>query len=292
MFGPLIAYLPTPRTRDGEVAVTVLRRYVERAVAAGVGGVAVLGSAGGFAYLEPVQRRSVVETAAEAAGGRVPLLAGIGALRTAEVHAHAAAAEQAGADALLLPTMSYLPLVDDEVVGLYRDVAGAARRPVWAYHNPRTTGVHLSLDVLATVAALPGIGGLKDRGADPAELTDRCAHLLARVPEHVEVGYSGDAFGYRALAAGARSWHSGLAGLLPEPFVAVAAAAAGGDVERADELARPLTGLAELGAQWGVARLAVVLGEVLGLPVGPLPAPLLPPPSAVRDEAERLLAAL
>ena len=48
MFGPLIAYLPTPRTRDGEVAVVVLRRYVERAVAAGVGGVAVLGSAGGF----------------------------------------------------------------------------------------------------------------------------------------------------------------------------------------------------------------------------------------------------
>jgi len=292
VFGTLIAYLPTPRTTDGEVAVPVLRRYAERAVAAGVDGVAVLGSAGGFPYLEPVQRRSVVETAAEAVNGRVPVLAGIGALRTAEVHAHAAAAERAGADALLLPTTSYLPLTDEEVVGLYRDVAAAARRPVWVYHNPRTTGVHLSVDALAAIADLPGVGGLKDRGADAAELTARCTELVARVPASVEVGYSGDGFGYRALAAGARSWHSGLAGLLPEAFVAVARAASAGDMAAADELAGPLGGLAELGARWGVARLAAVLGDALGLPTGPLPVPLLAPPATVRDEAERLLAAL
>ena len=289
MFGSLIAYLPTPRSSDGSVAVEPLQRLVDRAVDAGVDGLAVLGSAGGFAYLDRVDRERVVRAATEAVGGRLPLLAGIGALTTDAVVEHAADAARAGADALLLGTTAYLPLTPDEVVGLYRDVASGAERPVWVYHNPRTTGVEIDTATLARIASIPGVGGMKDRGVDADDLRRRYADLAAHVPAQVEIGFSGDLLGVQGLLAGARSWHCGLAGLLPAPFVAAAAAATRGDAAAAAAELEAIRPWLELSQRWGIARLATLVGPAIGIELGGVPRPLLPPPPHVRDEVERLL---
>jgi len=289
MFGPLVAYLPTPRTADGQVAPEPFQALVDRAVGAGVDGIAVLGSAGGFAYLDRAQRGRVVRAAAEAIDGRVPLLAGIGALTTAAVLEHSADAAGAGADALLLGTTAYLPLTPDEVVGLFRDVAGAAERPVWIYHNPRTTGVEIDVETLARITHLRGIGGTKDRGLDAADLRGRHAALSAAAPAHVEIGFSGDLLGVQGLLAGARTWHCGLAGLLPEPFVAAAAGATAGDERAAAAALEAIRPWLELSQQWGIARLAPLVGRARGIDLGSVPRPLLEPPASVRDEVERLL---
>ncbi|ROS30429.1 dihydrodipicolinate synthase family protein [Cellulomonas sp. PhB150] len=291
MVGPLVAYLPTPRTEDGQVAPGPLQVLVDRAVTAGVDGLAVLGSAGGFAYLDRAQRERVVRAAAEAVDGRVPLLAGIGALTTAAVLEHSSDASAAGADALLLGTTAYLPLTPDEVVGLFREVAGTAERPVWIYHNPRTTGVEIDVQTLARIAHLPGIGGTKDRGTDAADVRRRYAALSASVPAHVEIGFSGDLLGVHGLLAGARTWHCGLAGLLPEPFVAAAAAAVAGDSAAATAQLEAIRPWLELSQQWGIARLAPFVGRARGIDLGTVPRPLLEPPASVLDEVERLLSA-
>lgn len=289
MVGPLVAYLPTPRGADGQVAPAPLQVLVDRAVSAGVDAIAVLGSAGGFAYLERAERARVVRAAAEAVDGRVPLLAGIGALTTAAVLAHSGDAAAGGADALLLGTTAYLPLTPDEVVALFRDVAATAERPVWIYHNPRTTGVEIDVETLVRIAHLPGIGGTKDRGTDAADLRRRYAALSASVPAYVEIGYSGDLLGVQGLLAGARTWHCGLAGLLPEPFVAATAAAVAGDAAAATAQLEAIRPWLELSQQWGIARLAPLVGRARGIDLGTVPRPLLEPPASVRDEVERLL---
>ncbi|WP_029287548.1 dihydrodipicolinate synthase family protein [Cellulomonas sp. HZM] len=286
MVGPLVAYLPTPRAEDGRVLTDALAVLVERAVAAGADAVAVLGSAGGFAYLDRAQRASVVSAAAGAVSGRVPLLAGIGALTTSAAQEHARDAGAAGADGLLLGTPTYLPLTTDEVVGLYRDVAAHAPAPLWAYHNPRTTSVELSVDDVRRIATLPGIAGVKDRGVDADDVRTRVA---AYADLDVEVGISGDLLGVEGLLAGARAWHCGLAGLLPELYVPVARAAAGGDEAAVRAATSSLAPWAELSSTWGVARLAVVLGPLLGLDLGTVPRPLLAPPDHVRERVVALL---
>ncbi|QHT55596.1 dihydrodipicolinate synthase family protein [Cellulomonas sp. H30R-01] len=286
MLGPLAAYLPTPRTADGGVAPGVLAALADRAVAAGADAVAVLGSTGGFAYLNGGDRARVARAAVEAVDGRVPVVCGIGALTTADVLGHAAAARAAGVDAVLLPPMSYLPLTAAEALALYRDVAALAEVPVWIYHNPRTTGLELTVDDLLAIAALPGVGGLKDRGLDVDDVRTRCAALLTGVPAHVEVGFSGDALGSQALLAGARTWHSGLAGVLPGPWVATAAAATAGDAALVDTWTERLAPLTTLGARWGAMRLAGPLARHVGLDLGPLPAPLLDVPAEVRADLD------
>jgi 4-hydroxy-tetrahydrodipicolinate synthase len=290
LLGPLVAYPPTPRTAEGEVAEPALAALVDRAVAAGVDGVAVLGSTGGFAYLDRAQRRRVVEVAAEAVAGRVPLVAGIGATTTEAVLALAGDAATAGATGLLLPPVSYLPLTDDEVVGLYADVARAADRPVWAYHNPATTRFSFSVETLLRVAALPGVGGVKDRGDDAAEIRARAGVLLARTT--VEVGFSGDLLGVEGLLVGARTWHSGLASVLPMSYVALARAGVAGDRAEVDRLLDEVRPVVELALAHGGPRVGHAVGEILGLSTGLLPAPLRPPGADVVVRLEELLARL
>lgn len=289
LFGPLVAYVPTPLTPEGEVDEGTLAVLVDRAREAGVGGVAVLGSTGGYAYLDRAARRRVTEVAAEALAGQGPLMVGVGSLLTRDVLSLAADAHDAGASAILVPPMSYLPLTEAEVVGLFEAVTHATPTPVWAYHNPMTTRFDFSVDMLARVAAIPGVAGLKDRGTDPESVRRRAHRLVAETS--VEVGYSGDAFGYHGLLAGAVSWHSGLAGVLPRHYVEVAAAAAAGDEALAGACMRPLERLAHLAATAGGARVVHAVGEILGLPVGALPAPLARPAVGILEELQAELSA-
>ncbi|MFS0699246.1 dihydrodipicolinate synthase family protein [Cellulomonas sp. 179-A 4D5 NHS] len=290
LLGPLVAYVPTPRSADGALAPDVLGQLVERVVAAGASGVCVLGSVGSFAYLEPATRRAVVAAAVEAAAGRVPVLAGVGALATREVLSLARDAQDAGADALLLPTTAYLPLTDDEVLGLVRDVTETADRPVWIYHNPVTTRYDFSVEALLRAAALPGVGGVKDRAPDADAVRTRAAAVLAGAPAGLEVGYSGDLLGVHGLLAGARSWHSALAGVLPGPYAAVARLAAQRDEAGTLALLAHLAPLVELVMRSGGPRAVHAVGQLLGLPVGDVPAPLRMPAPEVRAELEGALA--
>ena len=286
LLGPLVAYLPTPRGHEGEVVIDPLERLVDDAVAAGASGVAVLGSTGGYPYLTAGERRLVVEAAVEAAAGRVPVVAGVGAFTTDEVIVHTIVAERAGAAAVLLPTLAYLPLTDDEVLDLVADVADAAQVPVWIYHNPVSTSFRYSVETLARAAQVPGVGGVKDRGSDADELRSRVGALSAVVPDHVELGCSGDLLGVEGLLAGARTWHSGLASVLPGWYVAVARAAAAGRAEEARSLMARLAPVAGLVATLGGPRAVHALARVRGTDLGQLPAPLRPVDDAgVRDLA-------
>ena len=71
--------------------------------------------------------------------GRVPLIVGVGALRTDWAKELARGAERAGADGLLLAPMSYTPLTLSEVAEHYRAVAGTTNLPLSIYNNPGTT---------------------------------------------------------------------------------------------------------------------------------------------------------
>ncbi|WP_454048927.1 dihydrodipicolinate synthase family protein [Cellulomonas sp. Marseille-Q8402] len=276
LLGPLVAYLPTPRGPQGEVHTDPLERLVDDAVAAGASGVAVLGSTGGYPYLTAGERRLVVEAAVAAADGRVPVVAGVGAFTTDEVVDHTIVAERAGAAAVLLPTLAYLPLTDDEVLGLVEEVADLAHVPVWIYHNPVSTSYRFGVETLARAAQVPGVGGVKDRGSDADELRSRVRALGAAVPAHVELGCSGDVLGVEGLLAGARTWHSGLASVLPGWYVAVAEAAAAGHADQARTLMARLGPVAELVARLGGPRAVHALAGVRGIDLGQLPAPLRP----------------
>ncbi|QGQ18063.1 dihydrodipicolinate synthase family protein [Cellulomonas sp. JZ18] len=284
MFAGVSAFPLTP-LRDDRVDEDAVGRLVAAAAAAGVDSVCVLGSTGVAPYLAREERRTVVARAVKEVGD-VPLLAGVGALRTSDVLAHAQDAAEAGAAGLLLVPVTYQPLTDDEVVDLYAEVTERVPLPLVPYENRRTTSVAFTDDLLARVAALPHVASVKLPGApgDVAAVSARLAHLRTLVPAHVGVGFSGDAYAATALAAGADTWWSVLAGVVPATAVRLAHAARTGDRATVDALTDALRPAFDVLSAQGGVRVAAALAEHRGLVEGPcLPRPVQGLPASDRD---------
>ena len=284
MFTGLSAFPLTPVSEDG-IDEAAFAGLVRRLAEAGVDSIGALGSTGSYAYLARDELRALAGIAVEAAGD-VPVIVGVGALRTRDVLGHVEDAQAAGAAGLLLAPVSYQALTDEEVYGLFRDVAASASVPVVVYDNPGTTHVRFSDELHARIAGLPGVTAVKipPTSLEPRAAADRVGALRAVLPEGYGIGISGDAAAAVALAAGCDAWFSVIGGVLPEPALGIVRAAARGDHGHARAVSERLSPLWSLFGRYGSLRVVAAIAEHLELIGRPnLPRPLLPLP----DEGRR-----
>jgi len=293
-FRGLIAYPVTPFDDSGAVDHAELGRLLASLAVSGVDAITVLGSSGSFAYLDARERSGVVRTAVEAvktANPSLPLYAGVSAVATRELLENVADAVEAGVDGLLVSTVSYVPLTEDEVAHQCRKVAAASDLPVCLYSNPITTSFSFPLELIAELSGEPTIQAVKESAPDAASFARRHAKLSGMVSGDFSHGLSGDALIAEAGFAG-DAWHSGPASVLPHHFKALRDAVEAGDPAHAaalrDELAPLLhefNGLRKLSNLYALARAA-------GIDAGEPRPPLLPIPGSNRRDLARLLEGL
>ncbi|WP_423183580.1 dihydrodipicolinate synthase family protein [Arthrobacter sp. NyZ413] len=272
MFDGLSAFPLTPMNGE-DVDLKALAGLVSRATLAGVDSLGVLGSTGNYAYLSREERRTVLEAAIDSAGD-VPVLVGVGAVRTRDVLALAGDAQSAGAAALLLAPVSYQRLTDDEVFGLYECVAAETDLPIVVYDNPGTTGFTFSDDLHARIARIPGIASIKIP-PPAADVSARIGKLRARLPQGTSLGISGDWVAAEALAAGCDVWYSVIGGVLPIQAKTIVDHVRAGRTGEALAASRRLEPLWTLFKAYGSLRVVSALAEELGLlSASALPLPL------------------
>ncbi|MFC0676080.1 dihydrodipicolinate synthase family protein [Brachybacterium hainanense] len=267
---------PVPAGRFDESSFA---RIIHGIVAAGTDSIGVLGSTGSYMYLDRSVRARAVRTAVREAAG-VPVIAGIGAIGTDQVLAHAEDAQAAGAAAVLLAPVTYQALSPDEVQGLFADVCAQLSVPLVVYDNPATTHVQLSTDLYGRLAELPHVAAVKippftTGGADAAAARARIAEVRAAVGSRVRIGISGDAVGALGLVSGCDLWFSAIGGILPAVCTDIVTRAREGRPEEALDASRRLAPLWRLLAVHGSLRLSQAVGELLGIvPAGSLPRPV------------------
>ncbi|MGH1573042.1 dihydrodipicolinate synthase family protein [Methylobacterium sp. P31] len=278
----LSAFPITPSDADGRIDADALRRVLEPLIAAGVDSIGLLGSTGTYAYLTREERRRAVAIAAELAGGRVPLLVGIGALRTDDAVRLARDARAAGADAGLLAPVSYAPLTDEEVFAHFAAVAGEGGLPLVLYDNPATTHFRFSPALIGRIARLPGIVAAKCPAPEPAAVASGIAVLREAVPAGFPIGFSGDWNVTETLIAGGAAWFSVGGGLFPRTCLAIVRAVEAGDTARARALDAELEPLWALFKAHSSLRVVYALADLLGLCRVDPPRPIRPLPPEVR----------
>jgi 4-hydroxy-tetrahydrodipicolinate synthase len=214
-FPGIIPAAITPFTADDEVDVPGLRANLKVLVDAGVEGLVATGTMGEAGQLSDAERRLVVETCVDVAGGRVPVIVGVSAGSTAAAYKNAAVAREAGAAAVMcLPPQNY-PGTLAELVSFYQAVA-AAGLPIMLYNNPGASGVDLSPEVIAAIAAeVPEIVAVKECSGDAR----RIAALVNDTELEILVG--GDDWALEGFATGATGWVSGVANVAPAECVAL-----------------------------------------------------------------------
>jgi 4-hydroxy-tetrahydrodipicolinate synthase len=289
LFRGFSAFPITPSDSTGVVDETALSGILEKLAVTAVDSVGLLGSTGTYVYLSRAQRRRAVEIGVKVLSGSIPLMVGVGALRTDDAIALARDAETAGADAVLLAPVSYIPLTQEEVFQHFLSVSGATALPVCIYNNPTATHFIFSDDLLERLAQVPNICAVKmpspEKAAVPAEL-DRLRPL---VPDDFKIGYSWDRRSADAVAAGGDAWYSGIGGVLPEQALKLCRAAQSRDfaeVERINSVFEPLW---DLCSSLGTVRVIYAVANLNGLYPGQPPLPISP---LSIDERDRVMQAV
>ncbi|MBZ6285904.1 dihydrodipicolinate synthase family protein [Streptomyces olivaceus] len=228
---PLSGVVPpviTPLTPAGEVDTASLRRLTEHLITAGVHGLFLLGSSGEAAYLTDARRLTALETAVDAAAGRVPVLAGVIDTTTARVLDRAADAARAGADALVATAPFYTRTHPVEIAAHFRRVREGTGLPLFAYDIPAAVHTELPRDVVLDLAGDGTLAGLKDSSGDDGSLRRLLVELRPRVPGFtVLTGSELTVDG--ALLAGADGVVPGLGNVDAAGYVRLHAAARSGD---------------------------------------------------------------
>ncbi|MCV9941936.1 dihydrodipicolinate synthase family protein [Rhizobium sp. WYCCWR 11279] len=298
-FHGLSAFPPTPADRDGRVDTEALCRLLERLCDAGVASIGLLGSTGIYAFLTREERRRAVEAAVECVRGRIPLVVGVGTLRTDQAQNLAKDAEAASADALLLAPVSYTPLTQDEAYEHFLAVTEAAKLPLCIYNNPGTTHFTFSRDLLQRLSDIETIKAVKMPLPADGDFAGELAEL--REKTRLAIGYSGDWGAAEALLSGADAWYSVIGGLFPHVALALSKAAIAGDSDEAHRLDALLQPLWKTFKEFGSLRVVYTLVDFLSLARAELPRPLLPlgptdrqrvleavePPIALESELKR-----
>ncbi|HWW11554.1 MAG TPA: dihydrodipicolinate synthase family protein [Brevundimonas sp.] len=287
LFSGLSAFPITPMTPAGVVILPDLQRLVSRIEAGGADSIGLLGSTGTYMFLDRDERRRAVAAAVEATAS-IPVMVGVGALRTDEAQALARDAAAEGAAGLLLAPVSYNPLTEEEVFQHFVAVASASDLPLCIYSNPGTTNFTFSPEFVARLAAIPAVTAMKLPLPSSRDIASDLAAFRQAAPG-LSVGYSGDWGCKEALLAGADCWYSVAAGLFPEPVAALAAAAMKGDRAVADHCDADLAGLWDLFRAHGGLRVMYAAANMLGLTDALPPRPLLP---LAEDVKRRLALAL
>lgn len=290
----LCAFPITPTDSVGRINVTALSGLIQRLVAANVDSIGVLGSTGIYMYLTREERRLTLETTMDVAGGQVPVVAGIGALRTDDAVKYAQDARAAGAVAGLLSAASYTPLSEDEVFEHFADVALKSRLPIIIYDNPGTTHFHFSAKLIRRLADVPGIVAIKNSAASSERSTSHLKEQRAIMPDAFSIGCSGDWTAANALFSGASVWYSVLGGILPEICLKLVRASQDNDLSEAIRIDRELGPIWELFKSHSSIRVAYALADELGICSAIPPRPILPVSHAVKraisDLAQKLRA--
>ncbi len=221
--------LVTPFLADGSLDEPRVRDLVRRQVEAGVHFLVPCGTTGESVTLTRREKVRVAELVVEAAGGRVPVIAGCGGNDTAQVGALARELEGTGAAGLLVVTPYYNKPTPDGLFLHYAAVAGAADLPIVVYNVPSRTGVNVAPETLARLASIPGVAAVKEAAGDIMQM----GNVLRAVPRDFAVLSGDDAAVLPAMALGAHGVISVVSNQIPGPMAELCDLCLAGDFARA-----------------------------------------------------------
>jgi len=276
---------------DGSLDPDGFRAHVAAQIATAPGAVFPACGTGEFFSLDEDEYRQVVTIAVEEAGGRLPVVAGVG-YGWAQAARFARIAEEAGADALLVLPHYLVAAPQDGLVAQLEQLAARTRLPLIAYQRGQVT---FTAATLRRVAAIPGVIGLKDGHSD----LDRLQRLTLAAPDGF-LFFNGAATAEiqaRAYATvGVPAYSSAVHAFAPEIANAFFTALRDGDDKSVDRLLRdfyvPLVELRDRVPGYAVS-LVKAAARLRGRPVGPVRAPLTDPsPTDLADLGALLSAGL
>ncbi|MFF7526782.1 MULTISPECIES: 4-hydroxy-tetrahydrodipicolinate synthase [Streptomyces] len=282
-FGRALCAMITPFDEAGALDLDGAQTLADHLVTQGCDGLVLSGTTGESPTTTDAEKAALVAAVREAVGERASVVAGVGTFDTRHTVELALGAEKAGADGVLVVSPYYSRPPQDALEAHFREIADASGLPVMLYDIPGRTGTRIEPETMIRLAEHPRIVAVKDCSYD----------LLGaqKVLNRTELAYYAgcDEHILALYAVGGAGYVSTVANVVPARLRAILDMFEAGDTPVSARLQQRATPLIEAMMSAGLPGTvtAKALLHALGLPAGPVRAPLRP---AGREAADGLLA--
>ncbi|MFL6333913.1 MAG: 4-hydroxy-tetrahydrodipicolinate synthase [Pyrinomonadaceae bacterium] len=283
--------LVTPFKSDGSVDVERMRALVKRQCEGGVRILVPCGTTGESVTMSEEENRQVISTTVEVARAHgAHVIAGAGSNSTAHAVSNARAAQEAGADAVLIVAPYYNKPTQEGLYQHFRTVALAvAPLPVVLYNVPGRTSSNIAAETTLRLARdFENVAAVKEASGNLAQIMQ----IIRDRPEGFLVLSGDDAMTFALLALGGDGLVSVASNEAPGPFSRMVDAALAGRWDEARGLHYgwlPLMDVNFVESSPGPVKAAMAL---MGLVEENLRLPLVPVTDKTRQRVREVLSEL
>ena len=233
--------LVTPFLGD-KVNYPMMEQLLRRQIDAGISAVVISGTTGESPTLSDTEKITLFHRCKDYVGDDCLIIAGTGTNSTEHAIELSVAAEEAGADALLMVTPYYNKATPDGLVAHYLSIAHRVSLPIILYNVPTRTGVDIPVSVYQRLSRIPNIVGVKEASSDVTKVL----RIRQACGQNFAIWSGNDDQIVPAIACGASGVISVLSNIYPEETQAMCDAALTGDYKTAGALQRELLPLIDL----------------------------------------------
>ncbi len=240
MFKGAIVAIVTP-FKDGKVDEDALRELIEFQITNGTDGIVPCGTTGESATLSHEEHDRVIEITIDAVKKRVPVIAGTGSNSTAEAIRLTKHAYEAGADGALIVCPYYNRPTQEGLYQHFKMIAENVPIPILPYNIPGRTGVNLLPEMVAKLAKIKNIVGIKEASGSIKQMSD----VIELCGDDFAVLSGDDLFTLPLLAMGGAGIISVISNVAPADMAGLVDAFAAKDFEKAKALHHKMSPLIE-----------------------------------------------
>jgi len=172
VFQGVLTALVTPMTPDGTVDADAFAKLVQRQLDGGVHGLVPCGTTGEAPTLDADEQLALIRTTVEIAGGRVPVMAGIGSNNTRKAIENGKKAQAVGVQGVLATAPYYNKPSQAGLLRHFTAIADALDVEVCVYDIPGRSVIKVAPDTLAELSKHPNITCVKDATGDLVNAVD------------------------------------------------------------------------------------------------------------------------
>ena len=263
--------LATPFKKDGSIDEDALRRLIHYQQDNGADFFCILATTGETPCLSPEEKKYIKNIVVELAGGRLPILMGLGGNNTATVIEELKNTELKGVDGILSVCPYYNKPSQEGLYQHFKTIATATNIPIVLYNVPGRTGVNMLPKTVVRLATdCDNIVAIKEASG----ILEQVDEIIKHKPDMFDVLSGDDSLTYQIIANGGVGVISVIGNALPKEFSRMVHLALDGDYEKALRLHHCFTDLYDLlfvdGNPAGVKALLHEMGyieNILRLPL-------------------------
>ena len=222
--------LVTPFTPNHEVDYSALKRLVNHCVDGGVEFLVALGTTAETATLTADEKQRVVAAVCDTAGGRVPVVQGVGGNDSAKVAAELKAGLPLGISGVLSVSPYYNKPTQEGIYHHFIHISAATDLPIILYNVPGRTGSNMAAETTLRIAhEVPHAVAIKEASGN----LEQAMAIVLGAPEGFDVLSGDDNLTLPLVACGAHGVISVSGQAFPKTFSQMVRDARGGRMDAA-----------------------------------------------------------